>query len=128
MTGRKRKRHTGPNVSDAPTPEVARARRIIAASGLMDLSIEARRSLELLIDETLEFRVGSLLAEEMTDEQLDEFEAFIDADDEEGALEWLNENFPNHKFVVRDVVEALVVELQLMAPTVRKTVAVKVEG
>ena len=41
------------------------------------------------IYETLEMRVGMRLAEQMTNEQLDEFERFIDANDEAGALKWL---------------------------------------
>ena len=48
--------------------------------GLMALPEEDRRQLLKQIYETLEMRVGMRLAERMNDQQLDEFERFIDGD------------------------------------------------
>jgi hypothetical protein len=48
--------------------------------GLMSLPEEERRQLLKQIYETLEMRVGMRLAERMSDQQLDEFERFIDGD------------------------------------------------
>jgi hypothetical protein len=59
------------------------------------------------IYETLEMRVGMKLAEKMTNEQLDEFEAFIGKSDEAGALKWLETNFPDYKDVVAEQLELL---------------------
>lgn len=70
------------------------------------------------IYETLEMRVGMKLAEQMTDEQLDEFEQFIDRNDEAGALKWLETNFPNYKQVVADELEKLKQEIKLVAPQI----------
>jgi predicted RNA-binding Zn ribbon-like protein len=70
------------------------------------------------IYETLEMRVGMKLAEQMTNEQLDEFEAFIDRNDEAGALKWLETNFPNYKQVVADQLEALKAEVKAAAPQI----------
>ncbi len=70
------------------------------------------------IYETLEMRVGMKLAEQMTNEQLDEFEAFIDKNDEAGALKWLETNFPNYKQVVADQLEALKGEIKAAAPQI----------
>lgn len=67
------------------------------------------------IYETLEMRVGMKLAEQMSNEQLDEFEGFIDRQDEAGALKWLETNFPNYKQVVADELEALKVEIKASA-------------
>ncbi len=64
------------------------------------------------IYETLEMRVGMKLAEQMTNEQLDEFEGFIDRNDEQGALKLLEANFPNYKQVVADELEALKTEIK----------------
>lgn len=64
------------------------------------------------IYETLELRVGMKLAEQMTDAQLDEFEAFIDKNDEAGALKWLETNFPNYKDVVAQELENLKSEIK----------------
>ncbi|MBI2589159.1 hypothetical protein HYW35_03075 [Candidatus Saccharibacteria bacterium] len=70
------------------------------------------------IYETLELRVGMKLAEQMSDEQLDEFEAFIDKNDEAGALKWLETNFPNYKQVVADELEKLKAEIKAQAPQI----------
>lgn len=57
--------------------------------------------------EELELRVGTRLSEGMTDEQLAEFEKLIDANDEKGALSWLETNRPNYKEVVAEELEKL---------------------
>lgn len=64
------------------------------------------------IYETLETRVGMKLAERMSDEQLDEFEQFIDTNDEKGALGWLEANFPNYPKVVSEELEKLKIEVK----------------
>lgn len=70
------------------------------------------------IYETLEMRVGMKLAEQMSNQQLDEFEGFIDRNDEPGALKWLEANFPNYKQVVADELEALKAEIQSHAQAI----------
>src|ERR1700690_2612272 len=68
------------------------------------------------IYETLEMRVGTNLAQQMTDAQLDEFEIYIDKDDQPGALKWLETNFPNYKDVVAGELEKLKAEIKQIAP------------
>lgn len=70
------------------------------------------------IYETLEMRVGMKLAQRMTNGQLDEFEAFIDRNDESGALKWLEANFPNYKQVVAEELEILKGEIRAAAPQI----------
>jgi hypothetical protein len=70
------------------------------------------------IYETLEMRVGVTLAEQMSNEQLDEFEEFIDRNDEAGALKWLETNFPNYKDVVAAELEKLKAEIRAAAPQI----------
>ena len=70
------------------------------------------------IYETLEMRVGMKLAEQMTNEQLDEFERYINAQDEAGALKWLESNFPNYKAVVAEELEKLKSEISQVAPQI----------
>ena len=70
------------------------------------------------IYETLEMRVGMRLAEQMTNEQLDEFERFIDANDEAGALKWLETNFPDYKNVVAEELDKLKAEIKTAAPQI----------
>ncbi len=70
------------------------------------------------IYETLEMRVGMTLAQQMSDEQLKEFESFIDSNDEAGALKWLETNFPDYKQVVANELEKLKVEIKAAAPQI----------
>src|SRR3954471_13122713 len=68
--------------------------------GLGELPAAEKNKMLAHIYETLELRVGMRLAEQMSDQQLDEFEGFIDRNDEPGALKWLETNFPDYKKVV----------------------------
>lgn len=86
--------------------------------GLGDLPAEEKNKMLAHIYETLELRVGMTLAEKMTDAQLDEFEAFIDRNDEDGALKWLETNFPNYKDTVADELNKLKEEIKTQAPAI----------
>ena len=86
--------------------------------GLGTLPVEDKNKMLGHIYETLEMRVGMKLAEQMSNEQLDEFEAFIDKNDEAGALKWLETNFPDYKKVVADELEKLKGEIKQAAPQI----------
>lgn len=86
--------------------------------GLGGLPAEEKNKMLAHIYETLEMRVGMKLAEQMTNDQLDEFEGFIDKNDEAGALKWLETNFPNYKQVVAEELEALKAEIKQAAPQI----------
>ncbi len=86
--------------------------------GLGALPAAEKNKMLAHIYETLEMRVGMTLAQQMTDEQLNEFEAFIDQNDEAGALKWLETNFPNYKQVVADELEKLKAEIKAAAPQI----------
>lgn len=86
--------------------------------GLGDLPPAEKNKMLGHIYETLEMRVGMTLAQQMTDEQLSEFETFIDSNDEAGALKWLETNFPNYKQVVADELEKLKAEVKAAAPQI----------
>jgi hypothetical protein len=86
--------------------------------GLGDLPAEEKNKMLAHIYETLELRVGMKLAEQMTDAQLDEFEGFIDRNDEAGALKWLETNFPDYKQVVSDELDKLKAEIKQQAPQI----------
>lgn len=86
--------------------------------GLGDLPAEEKNKMLSHIYETLEMRVGMKLAEQMSNEQLDEFEGFIDRNDEAGALKWLETNFPDYKKVVADELETLKTEIKASAPQI----------
>lgn len=80
--------------------------------GLGALSEEDKRSLLRSVYEELETRVGARLAEGMTLEQLLEFEAFMDAGDEQGAKQWLDDNAPDHTKIPQVVLDEIGEELR----------------
>jgi len=87
--------------------------------GLGSLPEDQKRSMLQHIYETLELRVGTNLANQMTDQQLEEFEKFIDEGGDANqaqALQWLEANLPNYKQVVNDVFEQLKLEIKEIAP------------
>jgi hypothetical protein len=86
--------------------------------GLGELPAAEKNKMLAHIYETLELRVGMKLAEQMSDAQLDEFEGFIDRNDEAGALRWLETNFPDYKQVVADELEKLKGEIKQQAPQI----------
>lgn len=91
---------------------------LLAELGLQSLPAEEKKALLRQIYETLEMRVGTTLARQMTDAQLDEFESFINNNDEAGALHWLETNFPNYKDVVAQEFETLKREIGQAAPQI----------
>jgi hypothetical protein len=86
--------------------------------GLGELPASEKNKMLAHIYETLELRVGMNLADQMTDAQLDEFEGFIDRNDDKGALHWLETNFPNYKQVVADELAKLKNEIKAQAPQI----------
>lgn len=86
--------------------------------GLEALPPEEKKKMLAHIYETLELRVGMRLAQNMTDQQLSDFERLMDANDEAGALKWLETNIPNYKEVVADELEKLKNEIKATAPQI----------
>jgi uncharacterized protein DUF5663 len=96
--------------------------------GLGDLPAVEKNKMLAHIYETLELRVGMKLAEQMSDAQLDEFEGFIDRNDEAGALKWLETNFPDYKQVVADELEKLKSEIKQQAPAIMQATVSEMGG
>lgn len=86
--------------------------------GLYGLPQAERRSLLNHIYETLELRVGMRLADQMSNEQLDEFEKYFEAKDDKGAFTWLETNFPNYKDIVQQEFDKLKGEVGQSAPQI----------
>jgi hypothetical protein len=84
--------------------------------GLAGLPETEKKELEKHIYETLEMRVGMRLADQMTNEQLDEFETYFNARDDAGAFRWLETNFPNYKDIVAEEFDKLKAEVAQNAP------------
>lgn len=80
--------------------------------GLGSLPAEEKTKFRAHIYQTLELRVGTVLADQMSESQLDEFEKFIDQDDRASALRWLETNFPDYPKVVQQEFEKLKIEIK----------------
>lgn len=86
--------------------------------GLDSLPDNEKDSLLKHIYETLEMRVGMRLADQMSNQQLDEFEQYFEAKDDAGAFKWLETNFPNYKDVVQQEFDKLKIEVHQSAPQI----------
>lgn len=88
---------------------------LLVELGLAALPKDEKTSFLKHMYETLEMRVGTRLAERMSDQQMGEFEQFIKGNDEQGAFHWLENNFPNYKEVVAEEFEVLKNEIKPIA-------------
>lgn len=93
-------------------------RNLLSELGLGSLPEAEQRALLSHIYETLEMRVGMRLADQMSNEQLDEFEKYFQAKDEAGAFRWLEINFPNYKDIVQEEFNKLKEEVRQSAPQI----------
>lgn len=96
--------------------------------GLDSLPAAEKNKMLAHIYETLEMRVGVKLASKMSDAQLDEFESYINKNDQKGALTWLETNFPNYKDVVADELNKLKKEIKASAPAILEEVSRATSG
>lgn len=96
---------------------------LLASLGLEALRPATKRGMLQFIYQTLELRVGTTLANMMSDEQLTEFEVFIDAEEtgeygRDAALAWLEKNLPVYKEVVQETFTKLKAEITQDAPAI----------
>lgn len=91
---------------------------LLVEIGLGGLPDAEKNSFLKHIYETLEMRVGVRLADQMTNEQLDEFERYFEAKDDAGAFKWLETNFPNYKEIVQQEFDKLKAEVAQSVPQI----------
>lgn len=91
---------------------------LLVELGLSSLPESEKNSLLRHIYETLEMRVGMRLADQMTNQQLDEFEQYFETKDDAGAFRWLETNFPNYKEIVQQEFDKLRSEIGQSAPQI----------
>ncbi|HSX47602.1 MAG TPA: DUF5663 domain-containing protein [Patescibacteria group bacterium] len=86
--------------------------------GLGSLPDSEKNSLLKHVYDTLEMRVGMRLADQMSNDQLDEFERYYESKDDAGAFKWLETNFPNYKDIVQEEFDKLKGEVAQSAPQI----------
>lgn len=79
----------------------------LTSLGLGAMSDEDKKAFLQHLYEELELRVGTELSKNLTDSQLEDFEKLINANDQQGAMQWLEANCPNYKDVVKVEIEKL---------------------
>lgn len=105
-------------MADTPRSALKIDESLLGELGLGSLPQQEKTNLLKHIYETLEMRVGMRLADQMTNEQLDEFERFFNAQDDAGAFRWLETNFPNYKDIVAEEYAKLKSEVAQTAPQI----------
>ena len=103
-------------MADAPKATLKIDNSLLEEVGLGTLPESEKVALLRHIYETLEMNVGMRLADQMTNDQLDEFERFFNAQDDAGAFHWLETNFPNYKDIVAEEFSRLKQQVTQDAP------------
>lgn len=101
---------------------------LLVELGLGSLPKEEKAAFLKHMYETLELRVGTKLAERMSDAQMSEFEQFINGNDEQGAFRWLESNFPDYKDVVATEFDKLKSEIRPVADQIVASAATHNQG
>jgi hypothetical protein len=83
-----------------------------ATLGVDDLPEHIRDRIVAHASSLLELRVGECLAQGLTDEQLDEFDALRGAGDEDATSAWLTSTVPDYQRVVRRESELLLAQFE----------------
>lgn len=86
--------------------------------GLAELPVAEKTKLKSHIYDTLELNVGTVLADRMSEAQLDEFEQFMQTKDQAGAMKWLEANFPDYPKVVESEFAKLTQQVRQDAPKI----------
>lgn len=97
--------------------------QFLADIGLGDLPLEEKDLLIAQIYEQLQARVGTRIAENLSDTQLQEFdEQYIQTNDQQGAAQWLQTNYPDYPRVVEEELGRLKQELSQQAGDIRSVI------
>lgn len=92
--------------------------QLLAELGLSALSEDGKDSLLRHLVDRLELNVGTVIASQLNDEQIDEFEKLVDGQDQSAALSWLQQNYPDYKEVVKTELNKLKTEIKANAPAI----------
>lgn len=68
--------------------------------GIGNLPKEQQDVLLAQISHMLNLRIGMAIADTLSDDKLEEFQAVIEKNDEAETISWLDQNFPDYKNVV----------------------------
>ncbi len=90
--------------------------------GLSDLSKEDKDDLLKHFRQQLEQNVGEIIASQLSEDQLAEFEKLIDGQKTQEALTWLKNNYPNYRDVVIKEVKRLKDELKANAENIKSSI------
>lgn len=75
--------------------------------GLSEMSPQDKQAFLLHLQEELQVRIGAVIAESLDDDQMDEFGEIIEAQDEEAAVAWLTQNYPDYQRTVFEEIDKM---------------------
>lgn len=84
--------------------------------GLGALSAEDKQKYLNAINETLEIRIGSRLTTQLNEDQLEQFNAMVDSDNDADLDKWLEDNAPNYNEIVAEELEMIKTEIREQGP------------
>ena len=88
--------------------------------GLKDLPAADKPAMLKYIREVLEMRVGEKLASNLPEKLLEEFLTYVQRNESDQVLAWLEKNVPNHSEVVRMEIDKLRAEIKSNAAQILK--------
>lgn len=91
---------------------------LLVEVGLDALPADLKKLMMQHIYDSLELRVGRVLASQMTDKQLEEFEELVENSADGRPLGWLEANFPDYKETVNEQFRSLKEEILAAAPAI----------
>lgn len=94
---------------------------ILDEMGFGDVSDADKKQLYGSFVEKLELNVGTVLSQQMNDQQLADFMKLVDGGDQEAAKQWLEQNMPEYKNVVSEELEKLKKELTDNAQAIKES-------
>lgn len=87
-------------------------KKLVAEFGIGTLPEAVQEELLGQYFETLELRLGMILEDQLSDEQLAQFEQVHDAGDDDATLTWLKTAIPNYDQLVADETEAVKADIK----------------
>lgn len=91
---------------------------LIKALGIEDLSKDSQDKILLRVFKTVDIKVGIVLAKNLSDDKLVEFQNIVDKSDQAATETWLAANYPDYKELVEAELEAAISDIKQMSEAV----------
>ena len=80
--------------------------------GLTDLSDEEKQQTLESIKVALDAKVGAKITQDLSDEQINQFNNIVASDDSTATLEWIEKNVPNYQDIVMQELDIIIEQIK----------------